>query len=181
MVEQAHAGECHDHVVFVAALYHKVVADGAAGLCDIFYSAALCSFDIVAEREERVRAERYAVYRSEICLDFLVGQRLGAGGEIFLPVALGADIFFVFVDVAVNDIVPVGAAYRILKREVQDFFVLAQEPGVCLCACEAGAVDSRLLTRCSGSACMRRQSPNKDFSFHEKYATIGLTNPKISV
>lgn len=61
MVEQAHAGECHDHAVFVAALYHKVVADGAAGLCDIFYSAALCSFDIVAEREERVRAERYAV------------------------------------------------------------------------------------------------------------------------
>lgn len=58
-------------------------------------------------------------------LDFLVGKRLGAGGEIFLPVALGADIFFVFVDVAVNDIVPVGAAYRILKREVQDFFVLA--------------------------------------------------------
>ena len=147
MVEQAHAGECHDHAVFVAALYHKVVADGAAGLCDIFYSAALCSFDVVAEREERVRAERYAVYRSEIFFYLLVGQRLGAGGEIFLPVALGADILFVFVDVAVNDIVPVGAAYRILEREVQDFFVLAQEPGVRLCACEAGAVYSRLLTR----------------------------------
>lgn len=125
MVEQAHTGERHDHAVFVAALYNKVVADGTAGLCDIFNSAALCSLDVVAEREECVRAERYAVYRGEICLDFLVGKRLGAGGEILLPVALGADILFVSVDVAVNDIVPVGAAYRILEGEVQDFFVLA--------------------------------------------------------
>ena len=155
MVEQAHAGECHDHAVFVAALYHKVVADGAAGLCDIFYSAALCSFDVVAEREECVRAERYAVYRGEICLDFLVGQRLGAGGEILLPVALGADIFFVFVDVAVNDIVPVGAAYRILEGEVKDAFFpfgdnieRAKRSGVKYIAEPGGSIRDDLVIEC---------------------------------
>lgn len=95
MVEQAHTGERHDHAVFVAALYNKVVADGAAGLCDIFYSAALCSFDIVAEREERVRAERYAVYRSEIFFYLLAGQRLGAEVKYFcqLPSAQTSSSF----------------------------------------------------------------------------------------
>ena len=45
-----------------------------------FPFAALCSFDVVAEWEERVRAERYAVYRSEIF--FISPSVSGSGREV---------------------------------------------------------------------------------------------------
>ena len=54
MVEQAHAGECHDHAVFVAALYHKVVADGAAGLGDVLDAGGFGALDVVGEGEESI-------------------------------------------------------------------------------------------------------------------------------
>ena len=61
MMEQSHTGKCHCHAVFVAALNHKVITDGAARLGNILDAGFLGAFDIIAEREEGVRAQRNAV------------------------------------------------------------------------------------------------------------------------
>ena len=57
MVEQTNTGECHRHSVFVAHIDHVVVTDRSTRLRDILYAALVGTFDIVAEREEGVRAD----------------------------------------------------------------------------------------------------------------------------
>ena len=59
MMEQPETGKRHGNAVFIAGFNNIVVTDAAACLCDIFNAAALRAFDIVAEREECVAAERY--------------------------------------------------------------------------------------------------------------------------
>ena len=54
MMEQTNAGERHCDTIFVAGLDHMVVANGAAGLCDIVDTAFMRPFDVVAEGEEGV-------------------------------------------------------------------------------------------------------------------------------
>ena len=46
---------------------------------------------------------------SRYSLVFVCGKRFGTAGEIFLPVAVGADVLFVFVDISVDHVVAVGA------------------------------------------------------------------------
>ena len=60
MMEQPETGKRHGNAVFIAGFNNIVVTDTAACLSDIFNAAALCTFDIIAEREECVAAERYA-------------------------------------------------------------------------------------------------------------------------
>ena len=50
-MEQAHAGEAQHHVVLVGGLDDIVVADGAAGLCDIADAGLAGALDVVAEGE----------------------------------------------------------------------------------------------------------------------------------
>ena len=77
MVEQPQTRKGHDHSVLVAAVDHRVVADGAAGLGDVAHAAAVRALDVVAEGEERVRAQRHAVDPGEIGRGLLGRQRLG--------------------------------------------------------------------------------------------------------
>ena len=113
----------------------------------------MCALNVVAEREERVAAEGNTVACCEECLCLFIGERSGLNLEIFLPDSVSADIFFIFIDVTVNYIVSVGAFDVISERQVKNLFVLAEEPGVCLCACKACAVNSRLLT-CAYTDCL---------------------------
>ena len=145
-MEETHSGECHYQVIFVAAIDNCVVTDGAAGFCDIFYTAAFCSFNVVAEGEECVGTESNAFTGCKECFCFFIGKRSGLLGEVFLPVAVCANVFFVFVDVTVDYVVAVGTAKTFFEGKVKNFFVLAEEPGVCFGTCKAGAVDSGLLT-----------------------------------
>ena len=54
MVEQAHAGERHGDAVFVAAIDYNIIANRAAGLCNVLNTASLGSLDVVIKREERI-------------------------------------------------------------------------------------------------------------------------------
>ena len=56
MMKQPEPREVHGHAVLVGGFDDLVVTDGAAGLGDIFYTAFLCSFNVVAEGEEGVGA-----------------------------------------------------------------------------------------------------------------------------
>ena len=47
MVEQTDACECHCDIVLVAGLDNVVVADRAAGLCDVLNAGLLCSLDVL--------------------------------------------------------------------------------------------------------------------------------------
>ena len=66
MMEQAHTGKGHGHPVAVGAGDDEVVADGAARLGNILHAALLGALDIIAEREERVGAERHTAHRGEV-------------------------------------------------------------------------------------------------------------------
>ena len=153
MVEKTHSGECHYHVIFVAAIDNCIVTDGAAGFCDIFYTAAFCSFNVVTEGEECIGTESNAFAGCKECFCFFVGKRFGLLGEVFLPVAVCTNVLFVFVDVTVDYVIAVGASEFRFERKVKNFFVLTEEPGICFGTCKAGAVDSGLLT-CANTDCL---------------------------
>ena len=130
MMEQPHTGECHYHAVFISTFNYDIVAYGAARLSHIADTAASGSFDVVAEREEGVGAERYAVNRGKILSGLGIGQRLRLTGKIFLPVAIGTHILFIFVDISVDDIIAIGAAESRKEGQLEHFFVLTQKPCV---------------------------------------------------
>ena len=118
MVEESHSGKCHYHTVLITALDNEVVADRSAGLGDVLNAALLSALDIVAEGEEGIRAERYAVDGIEVSSLLLLGEGSGLLGEILLPISVSANVFFVLVDVAVNNVVAFGTAKSVFKGKV---------------------------------------------------------------
>ena len=64
-MEQSHSGEVHDDAVLVAGLDDDIISHRAARLSYIPDTTAVSTLDIVAEREERVGAESYAVHLVE--------------------------------------------------------------------------------------------------------------------
>ena len=76
-MEQPDAAEGHRDVVFIAGVDDLLVADGAAGLNDGGHAGAAGPLDVVAEGEERIRAEGHAGDLAEVGFLFLGGQ--GAG------------------------------------------------------------------------------------------------------
>ena len=152
-MEQPNPCECHDHIVAVTAFDDRVVADRSAGFCNIAHAAFSRALNVVAEWEERVRAERNAVDSRKISADLFLRERVGALREVFLPVAVGADILFVFVDISVDDVVPIGSAERGKEGECKHLFVLTKKPRIRFAARETGAVDSGLLS-CANADCL---------------------------
>ena len=109
-MEQAHAGEGHDNAVLVTLFDDQIIADGAAGLSDVLDTGSNTALDGVGEGEESIGAQSNCVTGIQPCPLFFRGQWLGTDGEVVLPDALSADVFFVAVDVAVDDVVAAGTA-----------------------------------------------------------------------
>ena len=59
VMEQSDSGKYHCHVVLVTAFDDRVIADRATGLCNVFYAALMCAFDVIGEREECIGAQGY--------------------------------------------------------------------------------------------------------------------------
>ena len=55
-MEQTDAGKAHGNAVFVTGFDNIVIADGAAGLCDIFYTTSVGSLDVITEGKESIGA-----------------------------------------------------------------------------------------------------------------------------
>ncbi len=110
MVEQSHAGEGHGHAVLVALGDDQIVPDGAAGLGDILHAAAVRPLDVVREREEGVASQGHALPGVQPGPGLGGGEVLRLAGEILLPVALGADVLLIAVDVAVDELSRSGRA-----------------------------------------------------------------------
>lgn len=88
MVEQADARECHRHLKAVAGVDHVIISNRAARLGDILHTAAVRALNIVAKREERIRAKRNAIERFQPRLPLLAGERLRLHSEELLPYAI---------------------------------------------------------------------------------------------
>ena len=54
VMEQSDSGKYHRHAILITAFDDRIIADGAAGLCNVFYAALVRALNIVAEREERI-------------------------------------------------------------------------------------------------------------------------------
>ena len=136
----------NDHILLVALFDDEIIANGAAGLGDVLYAGSKGALDIVAERKECIRTQRHIAAGGQPCSLVTLGQTFGLFSEVILPDAVGADIFLVAVDVAVDDIIAVGTAQVCTERQVQSLGMLAKEPSVCLGTCQTGAMDTALLT-----------------------------------
>ena len=147
MVEKSHSGKCHNHTVFIALLDNEVVTDGATGLCNILYTGCVSTLDVIRKGEEGIGCKCNLVKAVKPCALFLCGQRLGTGGEIVLPDAVGGYVLLVTVDVAVDDVIPLGSSHLIKEGEREGLGMLTKEPGIRLRTCKSGAMDTRLLSR----------------------------------
>ena len=123
-MEESHAGEGHRHSVFITAGNNNIVTNGATGLCNVGNAALLCTLDIVIEGEESVGAEGNTRNGVKIGSLFCDSEGFGLNSEIFLPVSVFANVFFVLVDISVDDIVTVGTAESVFERKIQDLVVL---------------------------------------------------------
>ena len=56
MVEQTDTGKCHYHAVLIAGFNDLIISYRAAGLCYIFYTALICSVNVISKWEEGIRA-----------------------------------------------------------------------------------------------------------------------------
>ena len=54
MMEQAHAGEGHHHIVLIALSDDQIIADGAAGLGDVGNTAGVGTLNVIRKGEESV-------------------------------------------------------------------------------------------------------------------------------
>ena len=59
VMEQSDSGKYHRHAILITAFDDRIIADGAAGLCNVFYAALMCAFDVIGKREECVRTKGY--------------------------------------------------------------------------------------------------------------------------
>ena len=118
MVEQTHSRECHRNIVFIAALNNDIVTNGTAGFRDVRNAALLCTFDVIGEREERVGTERNTGNGSKVIRRLFSGERFGAAGEVFLPYAVCANVFFVLIDITVDNVIAVRSAKGRKERKV---------------------------------------------------------------
>ena len=148
VVEQTHAGEGHDDAVLIALFDDQVIPDGAAGFCDVLDTGSNAALDGVGEGEEGVGAQCNSVTGIQPCTLLLSGQRLGTDGEVVLPDALSADILFVAVDVAVDDVVTTGTTQILAERQVQSLGMLTQEPGIRLTTSQSDATTLRSTKIC---------------------------------
>ena len=74
VMEQADSGECHSHMIFIAAFDHQIISDASTRLCDIFDTALMRTFNVISKREECVRTERYIGQLIQPCPFFFAGE-----------------------------------------------------------------------------------------------------------
>ena len=145
-MEQAETGEGHDHVHVVAGFDDEVIADGAAGLCDVGDAGLVVTLNVVREREERVRTDGDTGDGREVRSLVFAEERSRLFGEQGFPFSIADDVFIVLGQVDVDGVVSLRTADTVFEREVQDLLGLAEEPVVGFVAGKAGAVDPGLLS-----------------------------------
>ena len=141
MVEQTDACECHCHIVFIAGLDNIIVTDRTAWLRNKLYAAALCTLNVVAKREERIRAEGYAAESRQPCFLLFFCQRFGLCCEELLPNAVCQHVFIIIGNIDINGIVTVGSADVLSERKGKHFRTLTEIPDIRLIAGKTGAVN----------------------------------------
>ena len=89
MMEQPHAGKGHDNAVFVTVSYYKIIANRAAGLSNIAYTALFGAVNVIAKGKECVAAQGNAGNAVQVGALFFARQLLRLTGKVLLPAALG--------------------------------------------------------------------------------------------
>ena len=145
MMEQSHAGKCHDNTLLVALFDDQIIADRAAGLGDVLHAGGKCTLDIVAEREECIAAQGHVAAGRQPRFLIAFRQAFRLLRKVVLPDTIGANILLVSVDIAIDYIVPVCTPQIRAKFQPQCIGMLTLKPGVSLAAGESCAVYAGLL------------------------------------
>jgi len=146
MMEQSQACEAYGHAIFVTCFDNDIISDAPARFCDIFHAAFLSTVNVVAEREERVRSERYIAVLVQPCSLFFRSKSGRFFCEVIFPLAVADNIHPVFADVIIDGVVSVRTSDILFERQVHYLRRLTEEPFVGLAARKSCAVDSGLLS-----------------------------------
>ena len=143
VMEEADVGHRHSDAVLVAGGDDIVVADRAAALRDVGDAALMGTLHVVAEREERVRAERDARDRAEVGAFLLACKGRGLFRKEPLPVRREQGVVVLVArDIDIDRVVAVGAAHIVTERECEHLRALAQLPDIRLVSRQTRAVDA---------------------------------------
>ena len=109
-----------------------------ARLCDVFYSTAVSSFDVIIKWEERIRTKCniFRIFFQPIFfLCFFKNRRFLC--EIFLPAAISDDIKIIFTDIIVNCIIALCTFQTFFERKIENLWRLTEKPVVCFASCKS--------------------------------------------
>ncbi len=118
-MEQSDTGKAHNHIILIGCLYHIIIPDGTAGLCYIFYSALMRSFNIISEREECIGTERNILHTIQPCSLGFAGEYLRANLECSLPYIIADHIHVFLADIEIYRIISVCPAYAVYELKSQ--------------------------------------------------------------
>ena len=141
MMEKADSCKCHNHSVFIASLYDIVISYGAAGLCHIFHSAPLCSFNIISEGKESIRSKADISIIFDPVFPVLTGKFIRLSRKESLPCAISQHIHAVITGIEIDGIIPVCSMYIISEGKIKDAWSLTKEPLVGFISCQSRTVN----------------------------------------
>src|SRR5699024_5589534 len=145
MMEQADSCEGHHHSIFIAGLDHCVVAHGATRFSYILHTALMGSLNIVAEREEGVRAKSHICEAVQPCAFLFSCEHFRLLGKNLLPCAIRQYIHIFLADIYVNRVVSLRTADLFTEGKVHHLRALTEEPVVSFLARQSCTVNTGLL------------------------------------
>ena len=109
VMEQADSGECHSHMIFIAAFDHQIISDASTRLCDIFDTALMRTFNVISKREECIRTERYIGQLIQPCPFLLFCKYRWLFGKGLFPISICQNIHILIANVNINSIVALSS------------------------------------------------------------------------
>ena len=110
VMEQADSGECHSHMIFIAAFDNQIISDTSTRLCDIFDTALMSTFDVISKREECIRTERYIGQLIQPGPFFFAGEYVWFYFEDLFPCTVSQHIHIFITDINIDRIVTLCTA-----------------------------------------------------------------------
>ena len=145
MMEQSDSCKCHDHLIFITALYYQVVPDRSSGLGDITDAAFVSPFDVVGKGEECVGTKRDILHLLQPGAFLFSCENRRFYFKDMFPDTVCQDIHIFFSDVNINGVVALCTSQRVYKLQSKYLRRLPKEPVVGFIPCKSGAVNAGLL------------------------------------
>ena len=98
-MEQTDTGKCHYHAVLVAGINNLIISYRAAWLCHIFYTAFMCSVNVISNGKKASEPKATSVRPSNHALFSSLVNTSGFSFKDLLPSSVSQNIHIIFTNV----------------------------------------------------------------------------------